>query len=309
MLPVIYYIKYDKTTDMYYKIPATDRFIIPDKVYGKAMEYATRVWNKYVLDSKTTGVLLTGDSGVGKTLIAELIANIALDNKISVVVIADIEVTTNLIAYISTLSNCVIMFDEFSKNTKYDVQETSLTMFSDINNTNKLFILTENDVNTVSRFIRDRPGRIHYHMDFSKLDVDVLNEYCVDMKVNNTFLNELLTIYNKTLIFSFDHLKALVNEHKRYPNDNIEDLIKVLNLGFLKKAKQYHVISIKDNTDKDIEFTEYSFPVEHFNTGSRYWIRMANSDSLMVTSDMVVSDREDIVMLETKGMKIMLKRE
>lgn len=310
-LPVIYYIKHNKEIDYYYLEPRLDKYKIPEKLYGDTRKIAIRVWNTYVQDKKSTGILLTGQAGTGKSLLGEVIANIALDNSIPVVVVSEIEVTINLISFISTLTDTVVLFDEFSKNVKYDLQEASLTMFSDMNNTRKLFILTENEMNTVSGYIRNRPGRIRYHIDYNRIDKKVLLEYCEDSKVGEEFIAQLLDKYDRSTVFTFDHLQAIVSEHKRYPADTIDELINILNLGFLEKPKVYKLSSI--NNIKSKEVVEY-YPIEidasRFDTGMNYWVNLKNGgSSIKLSNKNITNILEDEITLETDEYLIKLRKE
>ncbi len=263
-LPVIYYIKHNKEMDYYYLEPRLDKYKIPEKLYGDTRKIAIRVWNTYVQDKKSTGILLTGQAGTGKSLLGEVIANIALDNSIPVVVVSEIEVTINLISFIST-----------------------------------------------SGYIRNRPGRIRYHIDYNRIDKKVLLEYCEDSKVGEEFIAQLLDKYDRSTVFTFDHLQAIVSEHKRYPADTIDELINILNLGFLEKPKVYKLSSI--NNIKSKEVVEY-YPIEidatRFDTGMNYWVNLKNGgSSIKLSNKNITNILEDEITLETDEYLIKLRKE
>lgn len=263
--PAVYYIV--KHPNVGYALDkVSDTFELPKKIYGNNRAIATRVWNTYVQTNKTSGILLTGSPGTGKTLIGNILGVEAIKNGLPVVVVSDIEVNIEIISFISKLKDVVIFFDEFSKNIDRKLQENSLTMFSDASDTRKLFILTENDYMSVSRFIRDRPGRIRYHIDFERVSEKVIYELCAEYGIDTVFVNSILDKHKRAVSFSFDHLQALVTEHLRYPNETIDELIDVLNLGSLNSKTQIivtEVVNIVDNSD-DIQ---YNIPIE-FNSYS-----------------------------------------
>lgn len=206
---------------------------VPKKIYGKAAKYAMHFYNTFKYSDKSLGVLLTGTAGSGKTELSNMIGNIALRNDMCVVIVANLTGDLELANLIDSLENAVVIFDEFGKMFPVYVQENMLTMFSNSIGGKKLYILTENDKNMVSRFIRDRPGRIRYHIEFDRLDRDVIEEYCADHNVSETFYEELISIYDKSTVFSFDQLQTLVSEHKISPESKLSDLIKILNLKVL----------------------------------------------------------------------------
>ena len=70
-LPVGNYIvkKNDMTGELY--LEAIDAFELPSKVYGSCLKDADRILNTFNTRKSTTGVLLTGEKGSGKTLLAK----------------------------------------------------------------------------------------------------------------------------------------------------------------------------------------------------------------------------------------------
>jgi len=255
--PGVYYIK-EHTYDgqCYYSLEYyLDKFQHPKNIYGNIMSYVIRVWNEYAITNKTTGVLITGTKGSGKTMISTLLANLAIDNGLYVVMCVEINFTTELINFLSRLRNVVLFMDEFSRNLEYSMQAKALTMLSDIGATSKLMILTDNSDKAIHICIRDRPGRIRYHYDFEKLPQDVLLDYCSkNMDIydsDSKFYNTLLAKYRELSVFSFDQLQAIVSEHNHYPDDDLETLLSCLNLHSLSKPCIYVVKKITDNSNNE----------------------------------------------------------
>lgn len=248
---MIFKLRYSEEFKNYYLEPYAEKFNIPNKVYGKLNSKAIRVWNTYVREKRSTGVLLVGDQGSGKSLTGNILSNIAIDNGLPVIMVSEIQVNNNLIAYLSNLKNCVLYLDEFGKLFYSNEQASLLTMLSDPINTKKIIILTENTTYTINRFILNRPGRIRYRYDFNKLERDDLLEYLHDNQVEGEFLSDLVNTYETSTTFSFDILSAIVNEHRQYPTDNLKSLLNTLNVKIIAAVMYWRVTEVKRVVSKD----------------------------------------------------------
>lgn len=248
--PGIYYIKEDTFMEKkYYSLVYhKDKFDTPETLYGDTMSNVVRVWNEYAISKKTTGVLFTGTKGSGKTMMSSLLCNLAIDNGLPVVLCIEIDFTIELVRFLSQLKHAVLFMDEFNKNIHYSIQDKLLTMLSDVNTTNKLIIMTENNPLSINNYIIDRPGRIRYHYDFDKLSKSVFEDYCMrNMDIegkDKSFYVDLLNRYLDLQKFSFDQLQAIVTEHNHYPDDDLETLFNILNLHGLSKPKKFVIDSV-----------------------------------------------------------------
>ena len=239
--PMIYYVKWSHEYKNYFLEPYQDKFPIPKKIYGNVEEIAFRVWNDYVISGHSTGILLSGAAGGGKSLAISVISNLALKNKLAVIIVQKLKIDNNLIHWLSTLTNVVLYLDEFGKMINRSDQDQMLTLFSDVNGSKKIYLLTENETNRISSYILNRPGRIRYHVDFNRVDPKTLEEYCLDMKVHPDFYKDLILKYKSAYIFTFDHLQCIVTEHLKYPNENLDKLMEWLNLDMFKQEQKYRV--------------------------------------------------------------------
>jgi len=244
--PAIYKLGYDKDSG-YYLTPYKQSFTVEGKSYGSMNKHVDLFWGSYLRKSHSMGVMLTGAAGSGKTRMAEMLSNIALRHNMFVVMITEIPIKLELISYIDSLCNAVIMFDEFSKNVNMSMQGKMLTMFSAIGPAKKLFIITENELRSVSQFIRTRPGRIRYALDFSRVEIDVVEECCSDYGVCGEFKETLLKLHSKAPKMAFDHLQTIVSEHVAMPDMSLDELLEILNLSDLLPIEEWVVTSILEN--------------------------------------------------------------
>lgn len=235
LAPKVYQLAIDKETEQEMLVPIMNSYNIQGKNYGDTEAMTELFWNSYTSDARSSmGVLLTGGAGTGKSRMGEMLCNKSIANGQPVIKVSELKVTSSTIKYLASLPPCTILFDEFGKWVTVEMQNKMLGLFSDVNTYGrKLFIITENEQRSVSPYIINRPGRARYHIDFSKMDKDVLMEYCTDYRVDNVFMEDLLETYIKAKTFSFDFLQCLVKEHIMTPNVKLEKLLKYLNMSTL----------------------------------------------------------------------------
>lgn len=232
----------------HYLEPADYCFEVTGRDYGNINKQVDLFYRAFKKNLGSMGVMFTGAAGTGKTRMAEKLCNLALEHKMPVVIVTDLKTSIETVNYIGMLRNTVILFDEFGKNFDRNLQDKMLSMFSGVSSGKKLFILTENNTNMVSSFILNRPGRVRYHLDFERLDEDILIEYCSVHGVSKDIFNKIYKIYEKATVFTFDHLQAMVSEVLFAPEDDFEVIMNRLNLS-LFKAKEY--ISVEGVYDMD----------------------------------------------------------
>lgn len=226
-----------------------DRYELPEKIYGTMEVNAKYVWNTFARQGGRASVLCTGLPGFGKSQMCKILCNLATDNNVPVYILSEIDITNKLIAFISTLNNCVIFIDEYGKQINYNMQNQFLTLLSD-NNKKRLFLLTENDTRSINNFILNRPERIRYHFTFETLEPAIIKEYCDDHDVPKDFVEKLLTLNATNKFFSFDHLQTLVSEGKQSGCWDIDWLTSILNIKTLQARELYYPVKVSDTDNK-----------------------------------------------------------
>jgi hypothetical protein len=206
-----------------------DAFDISGKIYGDTLKNADRIMNTFQSRTASTGVMLTGEKGSGKTLLAKKLATECFKKEIPCIIINSAWHGDGFNKLIQDIEQeCLVMFDEFEKVYDSNQQEAILTLLDGVFPSKKLFVLTCNDKWRVDQHMRNRPGRIFYMLDFKGLDVDFIREYCQDNLNNKAHIEgvcKLSTLFGE---FNFDMLKALVEEMNRY-NEVPQDAMRMLN--------------------------------------------------------------------------------
>jgi len=226
--PGNYTIKQNKMSGAFY-LEQIDSFDISGKIYGDTTKKAQRILNTFMDRPNSTGVMLTGEKGSGKTLLAKMLAAKAAEMGHPTIVINAPWAGDDFNAFLQTIDQpCVILFDEFEKVYDRETQEHILTLLDGVFPSKKLFVLTCNDKWRVDSHMRNRPGRIYYMMDFVGLDVDFIAEYCRDKLDASEHIPTICKIATMFSQFNFDMLKALVEEMNRY-DETPQEALKMLN--------------------------------------------------------------------------------
>lgn len=250
-------------------------FEIPKKLYGDIDARADRILNTFQdrsLSRKGTGVLLAGEKGAGKTLLAKVLSVKAAATGMPTILINSPwhgEAFNKLVQDIE--QPAILLFDEFEKvygdrgasekavKVKADgeqdgpaSQQDLLTLMDGVFPTPKLFLLTCNRKFQVDSRMLNRPGRLYYSLDYTGLSRDMVREYCQDTMLNQAHINEMLGVTCMFKSLSFDMLQAIVEECNRYgesPNKAME----MLNVKPEEDVSgQYQVVLAKDGKRLDV---------------------------------------------------------
>lgn len=235
----------------------------PETLYGTVEQRANKILTSYKDTTSSFGVLLSGAKGAGKTMLSSVVANKAINELgLPVILVEGRYPTGPLSSFIRALGECVVFFDEFGKrfNDDEDEQDELLTLFDGSGSSKRMVLLTENRKYDINEFMLNRPGRIWYHFEYEKLEEEVVKQYCEAQGIDKETTDKITLRREMSYQFTFDTLRALVIEYKRYGGD-IDELAADLNIETIRERGRdmMTILEITDvATGKELHPTEES---------------------------------------------------
>ena len=252
-LPPGNYVVKEMPMDGPFYLEMIDGFEIKGKKYGDLNKNTDRILTTFMDRTASTGVMLAGEKGSGKSLLAKNLAiEAAARHGIPTIVINAPWVGDKFNSFIQSIEQpVVVLFDEFEKVYASDDQEKALTLLDGVFPSKKLFVLTCNDKWRVDQHMRNRPGRLFYMIDYKGLDANFIMEYCMDnlKEELKKYSEKLCQIASLFAQFNFDMLKATMEEMNRY-NEAPEDALRMLNVKpEFDSGNKFNIKVIKDGEE------------------------------------------------------------
>lgn len=185
---------------------------LPPTVYQTKKDkiFIDRVLKNFNSSEKnTTGVLLTGDKGTGKSVTAKILAEKA---QLPIIVINPDMEEKYLEEFFKEFDQPVcILFDEVDKN--FSTQKM-LTFLDGMHKTaKKLVIMTANDEDNLSNYIKNRCSRIRYYRHYSMLEdaKEYAELICGEKGIDNK--EEIVDFIVKNIKYpSIDNISSFIDE-------------------------------------------------------------------------------------------------
>jgi hypothetical protein len=244
--PATYVVKFDERGGEFYLEMIGD-FELPDKIYGKNTNYADRILRTFQHRPGSTGVMLSGIKGAGKTLLAKQVSVQGQAMGIPTVVINRDWHGDDFNSFMQSITTpTIVLFDEFEKIYNWETQRKILTLFDGVFPSRKLFMVTTNSDREISEFMQNRPGRIFYNFEFDTLGQDFIQEYLEDRLADQGQIPGFLKYTSVFSFFNFDMLAAAVEEMNRY-GETLTEVLEVLNIRPENKASDTFSLDLEVN--------------------------------------------------------------
>jgi hypothetical protein len=224
-----------------------DAFTPPKKIYGDTMTRVERVINTFDDRPNSTGVILCGEKGSGKTLLGKMLSiELAKRGVITLIVNSPFSGDAFNTLIQSVDQPAYVLFDEFEKVYHEDeTQAALLTLFDGLFASKKLFGVTTNDKYKLSEFMLNRPGRFFYSFSYAGLDPDFIREYLTDRLADQSQTESFLRFASTFEVFNFDMLQALVEEMNRY-DETVIEASKFVNVHQTwKRSDKYEIVDFR----------------------------------------------------------------
>lgn len=205
-----------------------------DIIYGKHEARANKIMRGYIAANRNFGVILSGKKGIGKSLLARMIAEKAFEQNMPVIIVD--RAIRGIADFLSSIEQeVVIIFDEFEKTFvktgDEDPQVEMLSLFDGIDGGKKLFVVTCNNPRQLNEFLVNRPGRFHYHFTINCPTGDEVRAYMKD-KLSDKFSEEIEKVVKLASMadITYDSLRAITFDlNMGYP---LEETLEDLNINY-----------------------------------------------------------------------------
>lgn len=251
---------------------------VPEHIYGGIEDRVEKSFRAFDRRPLNTGILLSGERGMGKTLFIRIAINIALQRGVPVIVLkkVDSDTLSEIIGLINSISQpLLIVMDEFEKNFNIgndrgdgDTQMPFLSMLDGLgSNQKRMFIASINTVAKLNDFMLNRPGRFYYHFNYAKLSEDDMRNYLKNEThgVDENIIEYAISILQSYAI-NYDGLAAIAAELNA--GCSIDETLSDLNIDREGETSLTFRLSVNG-----YDYTGYGYDsIENIRRKSRYCI-------------------------------------
>lgn len=295
----------------FFLVPKGDVRPLPPKVYGTIVGRAERIARTYRERRErglSTGVLLAGEKGSGKTLLARQLMDVV---DVPTVVVPAAYTGESFTELLINGGPKMVLFDEFEKTYDKDKQTSLLSMLDGHHDNRNLIVATLNDRYAVIDPMQNRPSRFYYYYRYVGIDHTFIEEYCKDRlaKFDLKRLREIQAIASRVIGFNFDMLQSLVEEVNRY-DESPEECMRHMNITEGSRGMTYAVKIIDTDTKEEIK-TKYDTVqvMNAFNKDSiSFTVALAEQvgpgddklETLYINGSAMAADNGDVMIFETE---------
>lgn len=209
-----------------------------EKAYGTLEKRVKKIIRTFQNTTRSLGVLASGDKGMGKTMMLRTLADKARTELSIPVIIVDSN-APGLADFLDTIGESIVVFDEFEKVFRIDdegedSQSQFLGLFDGMSTTKRMYVVTVNEINRVSDYLINRPGRFHYHLRFDYPKADEVREYMGDNGIPSDQIDKVVSFTNVANV-NYDHLRAIAFELSG--GDDFNEIISDLNIKRTERVR------------------------------------------------------------------------
>lgn len=246
----VYNLKWDRCNGMSY-FEEDGSLNLPSKVYTTKSDdiFIKRVNTYFQKTSKlSTGVMLSGIKGTGKTVMAKVIAK---NSNLPIIVVDEDYPTGRINDFFRKFETPVtIIFDEVDKH--WDTEDLLGWLDGVQTNAKKLVLFTCNNEDRVNDYLKDRCSRVRYIRHFEANDnARFLREILRDKGIAEDKIKDTYTfIVNNFGLLSIDNILSFIDEKLLFPELSNEEIFNDMNISS-KKGKKNIIGETPDEEDED----------------------------------------------------------
>lgn len=207
---------------------------MPKKLYKleEDNDFINRILSYFNSDNagKTTGVLLAGTKGTGKTMLSK---RIALESNLPIIVVANDYPANRLVSFFKHFTTpVVVMFDEIEKNTYWWETKDLLGFLDGVEATSKkLVLMTCNKTDQIDDNFFDRCSRVRYLKEYEANSNSIFVRYMAEDKGVKNIDEVVNFIIEHMEVKSFDNISAFLDEVVLFENTPLDKLAKDMNIS------------------------------------------------------------------------------
>lgn len=271
----VYNLKWDRYNGMSY-FEEDGSLSLPSKVYTTKNDnvFIKRVNTYFQKTSKlSTGVMLSGIKGTGKTVMAKVIAK---NSNLPIIVVDEEYPTGRINDFFRKFETPVtIIFDEVDKH--WDTENLLGWLDGVQTNAKKLVLFTCNNEDRVNDYLKDRCSRVRYIRHFEANDnARFLREILRDKGIAEDNIEDTYAfIVNNFGLLSIDNILSFIDEKLLFPEFSNEEIFNDMNISS-KKGKKNIVGETPDEEDEDDDDWLYDDDKEYEEDESLHKIIMCS---------------------------------
>lgn len=241
--------------EMYSYLKENGNLNMPKKIYE--IEEDTKFMDRVLLfhnseyNNGNTGVLLAGDKGTGKSMLAK---RIALKSNLPIIIVDSSYPLWQITKFFKKVkTETCIIFDEIEKNPRTWPSEDLLTFLDGIQETGKkIVIMTCNKTEGLDENLFDRCSRIRYYRKYKANANEIFIKEMIEDK-GLTPNQPLVDFIKRFTVKSFDNINSFLDEYKLYlettdTNFMLEDVANIMNISLEDKLEKN---DSKNNIEND----------------------------------------------------------
>lgn len=224
--------------EMYSYLKENGNLNMPKKIYE--IKEDTKFMDRVLLfhnseyNNGNTGVLLAGDKGTGKSMLAK---RIALKSNLPIIIVDSSYPLWQITKFFKKVkTETCIIFDEIEKNPRTWPSEDLLTFLDGIQETGKkIVIMTCNKTEGLDENLFDRCSRIRYYRKYKANANEIFIKEMIEDK-GLTPNQSLVDFIKRFTVKSFDNINSFLDEYKLYlettdTNFMLEDVANIMNIS------------------------------------------------------------------------------